>query len=104
MFPPAFVEPTRDSSPSEPRERSVDVEASSVPVSVVLSRKLKPAKEPAIPTVPMRSKSTKGGLARTTLRSRKREKETRERDEKNEAGELDGAMVVNWTYGGTLGG
>lgn len=94
MFPPEFVEPTRESSPSEPRERRVDVETSSELVSVVLSRKVKPANEPAIPTVPIRSKSTRGGVARTTLRKRKREKEIRDREEKNEAGELDGAMVV----------
>lgn len=88
MFPPGFVDPICEMSPLVDRESKVDVEGSRVAVFEELSRKVKPENEPAMPTLPMRSKSTRGGVANATWRRRSRERDARENVEKNGDGEL----------------
>lgn len=72
MLPPVFVEPRNVSAPSLLRVRSDEVEGSKE--TEVLAKRSKPANEPASPTVPMRSKSTRGRLAiaRAGKRNRRR--------------------------------
>lgn len=76
MFPPLFVDARRESAPSGERERRVEEEGSKA-MEDELEKKSRPAKEPARPTLPMRSKSTSGRSALT--RGAKREREMRHR-------------------------
>jgi len=66
--PPALVEAIRVNEPWAERENNVEVEASKEALTEELLKKSRPAKAPARPTVPMRSKSTRGISARATLR------------------------------------
>ena len=70
--PPVLVEATRVNEPSAERENSVEVEGSKEALTEELLKKSRPAKAPARPTVPMRSKSTRGKSARATLRRARR--------------------------------
>ncbi len=83
ILPPALVEPRRDREPSEAREKRVDEVGSKERLLVVLSNKSSPAKAPARPTWPIRSKSTLGSAADATSRSSRTEKKAR-------------AAVVEW--------
>lgn len=67
-MPPALVEAMRVKEPSAERENRVEVEGSKEALTEELLKKSRPAKAPARPTVPMRSKSTRGKSARATLR------------------------------------
>ena len=72
--PPASVEAMRDNEPSAERDSNVEVEGSKEALADELLKKSRPAKVPTRPTVPMRSKSTRGVSAqKTTLRSARTE-------------------------------
>ena len=66
-IPPALVEAMRVNAPSGERKSNVEVVGSKERL-VELLKKSRPAKAPTRPTAPMRSKSTRGRSARTTLR------------------------------------
>jgi hypothetical protein len=67
--PPALVEARRVNEPSAERDSKVEVEGSKETLADELLTKSRPAKVPTRPTVPMRSKSTRGVSAqKTTLR------------------------------------
>ena len=70
MDPPASVDARRVSAPSAARDRRVLVVGSKA--TVAFENTSRPAKAPARPTVPMRSKSTRGRAARTALRENSR--------------------------------
>jgi hypothetical protein len=72
--PPASVEAMRVNEPSAERESKVEVEGSNETLADELLKKSRPAKVPTRPTVPMRSKSTRGGVSaqKTTLLRRAR--------------------------------
>jgi len=61
ILPPGFVEARRAKEPSEEREKRVEIAGSKV--TDEFEKKSKPAKAPARPTLPMRSKSTWGKAA-----------------------------------------
>src|SRR5258708_35561608 len=68
-MPPAFVEAMRVNEPSGERDSKVEVEGSKEALAEEPFKKWRPAKVPTRPTVPMRSKSTRGVSAqKTTLR------------------------------------
>ncbi len=68
-MPPAFVEAMRVNEPSGERDSKVEVEGSKEALAEEPFKKSRPAKVPTRPTVPMRSKSTRGVSAqKTTLR------------------------------------
>lgn len=72
MTPPALVEAIRVNEPWAERENNVEVEGSKEALTEELLKKSRPANAPARPTVPMRSKSTRGLSARATLRRARR--------------------------------
>lgn len=71
-IPPALVEPMRVNEPPGERDSKVEVVGSKEALAEELLKKSKPAKVPTRPTVPMRSKSTRGRSAQTTLLRRAR--------------------------------
>ena len=72
IAPPVLVEAMRVNEPSAERENNVEVAGSKEALTEELLKKSRPAKAPARPTVPMRSKSTRGKSARATLRIERR--------------------------------
>ena len=62
--PPELVDVIGDKEPSTVRERRVEVDGSNE--NDELSKRSKPANEPARPTIPIRSKSIFGNAAETT--------------------------------------
>ncbi len=62
-----LVDPRRVKSPFVVRENNVEVDGSNVIVEVELSKRSSPANEPARPTFPILSKSTRGRLAAARL-------------------------------------
>lgn len=77
MLPPGFVDPSRVREPSASRERRVEVVGSKEREVEELAKMSRPAKAPARPTLPIRSKSIRGGLAMATVgrRSATRDRE-----------------------------
>ena len=91
MLPPEEVDARVVREPSELREMRVAVEGSNE-IEEELSKRPRPANAPAKPTLPIRSKSTRGRLANATLERSRRTVET-ERRHGNEELCLDwGAM------------
>ena len=70
--PPALVEAMRVNEPSAERDSSVEVVGSKETLAEELLKKSRPAKAPTRPTVPMRSKSTRGKSAQTAALRRAR--------------------------------
>lgn len=66
IAPPELVEAREVREPSEERERRVAVEGSNEVGGEEFESKSRPANAPARPTLPMRSKSTRGELAIAT--------------------------------------
>jgi len=72
MIPPELVEAIRVNAPLAERDNKVEVEGSKETAAEELLKRSRPAKAPTRPTVPMRSKSTRGESARATLRKARR--------------------------------
>lgn len=77
MVPPELVDARRDKAPSGERERRVEVDGSNVTAAEAFWNRSRPANAPASPTLPIRSKSTRGRAPRTTLIEKKRGRRTR---------------------------
>ena len=74
IIPPELVDAIRVNEPSAERESKVEVEGSKETLAVELLKKSRPAKAPTRPTAPMRSKSTRGRVAKATWEKRVRER------------------------------
>ena len=92
--PPELVEARAEREPSEARERRVAVEGSNEVGGELLAKTSRPANAPAMPTLPMRLKSTRGTFAnaafgRTSIKRHKAKRWGHEENEKKEIVDID---------------